>query len=291
MSREAYPEPPPRAKPGAHALSPAANRALIAVVALLLLVPCFWQPHIMAGDLSSHIYNAWLAGQIEQGKVQGAGLTLAHPITNVLADWVIEKLLYRVGRSASRTHSGRSRRRDLLLGGFLFRGGRGGAAVLDHRAKSGNDRLRVDLPYGFPEFLSLDGLESLGDGAAVAPRRPWFWLALPCAVLALLAHALPLAWALAALLYVHGLRRVPESLRWGILLGGACLLILVQATLLAYFPRGGLLGDVVRAGWNHGRDGCGPIVAVWRRIPVRNCGNTDRLVRFVPRAVGPRGDP
>ena len=50
MSREAYPEPPPRAKPGAHthALSPATNRILIVVVALLLLVPCFWQPHIMA---------------------------------------------------------------------------------------------------------------------------------------------------------------------------------------------------------------------------------------------------
>jgi len=38
---------------------------LIAVVALLLLVPCFWKPHIRAGDLPSHLYNAWLAGQIE----------------------------------------------------------------------------------------------------------------------------------------------------------------------------------------------------------------------------------
>ncbi len=71
------------------------------MVALLLLVPCFWQPHIMAGDLSSHFYNAWLAGQIEQGKLKDEGLSLAHPLTNVLSDWVIEKLFYRVGRSAT----------------------------------------------------------------------------------------------------------------------------------------------------------------------------------------------
>jgi hypothetical protein len=100
MSREAYPEPPPRATPGAHTLSPATNRVLIAVGALLLLVPCFWQPHILAGDLPSHLYNAWLAGQIEQGKFPPQ-LSLAHPITNVLADWVYEGLLYRLGPSAT----------------------------------------------------------------------------------------------------------------------------------------------------------------------------------------------
>ena len=69
MSREAYAEPAPRAKPGAHAVSAGVDRTLIAVVALLLLVPCFWQPYIEAGDLASHTYNAWLAGQIELGKV------------------------------------------------------------------------------------------------------------------------------------------------------------------------------------------------------------------------------
>jgi len=69
MSRGAYPEPPPRAKPGAHSLSAAKNSALTAVVSLLLLVPCSWQPHILTGDLPSHIYNAWLAGENRQGKL------------------------------------------------------------------------------------------------------------------------------------------------------------------------------------------------------------------------------
>ena len=38
---------------------------------LLLLLPCYWQPRLQAGDLSSHIYNAWLVRLIEQGRTQG----------------------------------------------------------------------------------------------------------------------------------------------------------------------------------------------------------------------------
>ena len=43
------------------------NEWLLAVgISLLLLIPCFWQPLIIAGDLDSHVYNAWLARQIER---------------------------------------------------------------------------------------------------------------------------------------------------------------------------------------------------------------------------------
>ena len=101
MSREAYAEPAPRAKPRAHTLKPAVDRTLIAVVALLLLVPCFWQPRIEAGDLASHTYNAWLAGQIELRKVPAGSVTLAHPITNVLSDWALQALLYKIGRTGA----------------------------------------------------------------------------------------------------------------------------------------------------------------------------------------------
>ena len=33
-----------------------------------LLVPCFWQPRIQSVDLSSHIYNAWLASLIARNQ-------------------------------------------------------------------------------------------------------------------------------------------------------------------------------------------------------------------------------
>ncbi|HSY66086.1 MAG TPA: hypothetical protein VK829_15935, partial [Terriglobales bacterium] len=43
----------------------------IVLLSILFLVPCFWQSRIQAGDLSSHIYNVWLASLTSQGKVHG----------------------------------------------------------------------------------------------------------------------------------------------------------------------------------------------------------------------------
>src|SRR4051812_36876130 len=34
------------------------------VLSLCVLIPCFWQPHIQATDLPSHLYNAWLYNQL-----------------------------------------------------------------------------------------------------------------------------------------------------------------------------------------------------------------------------------
>src|SRR5579863_3193704 len=68
---------------------------LIIGISIALLVPCVWQDQIEAGDLASHIYNAWLASQIKSGAAPG--LYLAHPWTNVLCDWAFEYLLGQVG--------------------------------------------------------------------------------------------------------------------------------------------------------------------------------------------------
>ena len=35
---------------------------------MLLLIPCFWQSRLQMSDLESHIYNAWLAELIENGR-------------------------------------------------------------------------------------------------------------------------------------------------------------------------------------------------------------------------------
>src|SRR5260370_20692973 len=44
-------------------------------LSVVLIVPCVWHPRIEAGDLASHVYNAWLAQMIAKG--QAAGLYLA----------------------------------------------------------------------------------------------------------------------------------------------------------------------------------------------------------------------
>ncbi len=53
-------------------------------VSILLLVPCVWHRQIEAGDLGSHLYNAWLAQLIGRG--QAPGLYIVSQWTNILAD-------------------------------------------------------------------------------------------------------------------------------------------------------------------------------------------------------------
>jgi hypothetical protein len=60
---------------------------LFLIISILLLVPCFWHRHIEAGDLGSHVYNAWLAELIEQGKAPG--LYTVTQWDNVLFDLVL----------------------------------------------------------------------------------------------------------------------------------------------------------------------------------------------------------
>jgi hypothetical protein len=68
-------------------------------LSILLLAPCFWQPRIQAGDLSSHLYNAWLAQLIERGLAPG--LTLARQSNNVLFDWILSGLMPAFGAAAA----------------------------------------------------------------------------------------------------------------------------------------------------------------------------------------------
>ena len=67
------------------------NRYVFLMVSALMLVPCFWQKRIEAGDLSSHLYNAWLAELIAQGQLPS--LWLARQWTNVLFDLGLAWLL------------------------------------------------------------------------------------------------------------------------------------------------------------------------------------------------------
>jgi hypothetical protein len=251
----AYDEGVVPAKRGSHGLSPLVEASLIGIVAALLLVPCFWQPHIIAGDLPSHVYNAWLATQIEQGKAQG--LVLAHPITNVLADWAFEALFKAGGRVwAERVVAGAAVQ-IFFWGAFFFV-----AAVASERSwivapSLGMLAYGLIFQLGLLNFYIATGLSLWLMALLWRPRRPWFWLSVPLAALALLAHPLPLAWAAAALVYVHGVRRVPEKQRALVLLGGFCALVLAQTLLLTLLPTRWSLDDLVNVGGILGLVGVG----------------------------------
>jgi hypothetical protein len=59
-------------------------------ISAVVLVPCFWHRTIVAGDLGSHMYNAWLAQLVERG--QAPWFWLTHRWNNVLFDLWLDAL-------------------------------------------------------------------------------------------------------------------------------------------------------------------------------------------------------
>lgn len=59
-------------------------------ISTAVLAPCFWHLRIEAGDLGSHLYNAWLAHLVERG--QAPGLAIVSLWTNVLFDYLLTGL-------------------------------------------------------------------------------------------------------------------------------------------------------------------------------------------------------
>src|SRR5690348_9882611 len=71
----------------------------VAATSAAMLIPCLWHQRIEAGDLGSHVYNAWLAQLIQHG--QAPGLYLARQWNNVLFDVLLLKLASVFGFAAA----------------------------------------------------------------------------------------------------------------------------------------------------------------------------------------------
>ena len=63
------------------------NRVAVLAVSIFLLVPCFWHQRIEAGDLGSHVYNAWLAQLVHEGRAPG--VYLVWQCDNILFDLLL----------------------------------------------------------------------------------------------------------------------------------------------------------------------------------------------------------
>lgn len=71
----------------------------VTALSALLLIPCWWHRRIEAGDLASHVYNAWLAQLIEKG--EAPGMYLSRQWNNVLFDLALLKSASLVGLPAA----------------------------------------------------------------------------------------------------------------------------------------------------------------------------------------------
>jgi hypothetical protein len=74
-------------------------RLRVLFLSFVLVVPCVWHRRIEAGDLASHVYNAWLAQLIAKG--QAPGLYIARQWHNVLFDVALLRVANLAGFAAA----------------------------------------------------------------------------------------------------------------------------------------------------------------------------------------------
>jgi hypothetical protein len=125
-------------------------------------------------------------------------LSLAHHLTNVLADWVSEGLLYRVGPSATERIVAGSAVEIFFWEAFYFVAAAAGQRCWIIAPILAMIAYGLVFHVGFLNFYISTGLSLWMMAFLWRPRLPWCWPGILLAALALLAHAVPLVWALGA---------------------------------------------------------------------------------------------
>ncbi len=195
----------------------------------IVLIPCFWQPHIQSVDLPSHLYNAWLYNQAVAGNLPG--LVIANQTTNVLVDILLAPALRYAGPTwAERFLAGLS----VLVffwGAFRF------ITVFAHGPPWYLTPLLAMLAYGvifrwglFNFYLSL-GL-CLWAASLVWARRwlDWVW-ALLLFVAAVVAHPMPAGWIAAIVIYLKLVPRLRVPQRTWLFAGSVLALVIAHVLL------------------------------------------------------------
>ncbi len=203
-----------RPQPAASAVPRPSGRQLLdgwkryALASAAVLIPCFWQSRLQAGDLGSHIYNAWLAELIRQG--QAPGLSIVPQTTNVLFDLLLDGLFRAVGSAAAQRIAVSLAVLVFVWGAFAFvaAAARREWAMLPAIAMLAYGRM---FHMGFFDFYLSLGLcfWALALAWNFAPRR--LLAALPILLVAYMAQALPVAWACAVLGFLWLARRLPAK--------------------------------------------------------------------------------
>lgn len=187
------------------------RRLTYVLVSLLLLIPCYWQPRIQGGDLSSRMYNAWLTEWIETGGSQG--LQMVRQSTNLLFDWLLAGLFQIFNAEFAQRIAVCIMVLTFVWGAFAF------VCVVAGRRPWHLLSCIAIFAYGwvfhmgfFSFYLSL-GLCFWILALLWQPSRWRIAAALPLGLLAYVAHVLPLVWTLGLVAYLWAARRVSQRVR------------------------------------------------------------------------------
>jgi len=218
------------------------SKLRILFLSVVLVIPCVWHRRIEAGDLASHVYNAWLAQLI--GKGQAPGLYIAKQWNNVLFDVVLLRAANLVGMAAAEKIVVSACVLIFFWGVFAF------VVAVTERPPWFLTPCIAMLAYGYPfcmgfmnYYLSL-GLACFG--LAILWRgRGIDWIAGGLiAALAWLAHPIGFLWLLGTLAYVRVRANMPGWWKLAMPLAAAsgfaalCLYVAHRPALMADWDRG-----------------------------------------------------
>jgi hypothetical protein len=201
------------------------NYFRIFAISALVLVPCLWHTRIAAGDLASHMYNAWLAQLIERGQV--TGLWLDTRWNNVLFDLLVSGL----GKLFSLQVTEKIAASACVL--IFFWGAFALVSASSKKAPWFLVPLFAMITYGytfhmgfFNYYLSL-GLAFFGIAIFWRGKKWERLIPLALAPLILLAHPLGLAWMAGAIAYIAIAEAIPAQHQpWLLLVAGIGLVLI-----------------------------------------------------------------
>lgn len=210
------------------------SRIVFVLASVPLLAPCFWQRRVQAGDLASHLYNAWLAQLIEDGRAPG--LALAGQSTNVLFDWLLAALLGALGPGPAERIAAALAVLVFAWGAFAFVSALAGRRVWDLLPCIAMLAYGWVFHIGFFNFYL--GLGLCLWAIALAWERPIAraLAVVPLLALAWLAHALPVAWAVGLFAFAWTWRRLAPRMRPALLLGAIAALVSAGVVAARSFP-------------------------------------------------------
>lgn len=188
-----------------------------AVLSLAILIPCFWQIHLQANDLSSHLYSAWLASEADAGHL--LGVFTVHQFTNVLFDFMLDASAALLPWKYADRPAVAACVLVFFWGAFAFISRHNSEPAWRAAPLLAVLSYGVVLRMGFINFYLSLGLCLWA--LAFLHRRRW-WAAGLLMVLACTAHLMPVGWVLcvAAYLYLPEIGRHPRLVRFSASLAG-----------------------------------------------------------------------
>jgi len=226
------PAPTPEAPPSAWQLKFAAlgrSRWVFVLLSILLLLPIYWQPRVEAGDLSSHIYNSWLAQLIESGKLQG--LVIVSQTTNVLFDFLLNTLFRTVGPELAQRIAVSIAVLTLIWGAFAFVSTAAGRRAWNLLPCIAMLAYGWVFHMGFFDFYLSMGLCFWGLALTWELKPKLVAIAVPVFLLAYTAHALAFAWAIALAAFLWASTKLPERKRTLLTAVSIAMMLLVRVAV------------------------------------------------------------